>query len=72
MDPIVLDQMYEHPDRFGALSKDEYVRMLIDDIRFYRGQLAAVRAVIGTDSASEDERLAALRGFLRLTEEGAR
>lgn len=37
--PIVLDQMYDHPEQFTHLSKDEYIRMLIEDIRYYLAKL---------------------------------
>lgn len=37
--PLVLDQMYEHPEQFTHLSKDEYIRMLIEDIRYYLAKL---------------------------------
>lgn len=39
MDPLILDQMYEHPERFGHLDKTEYFRLLIEDIRYWRGLL---------------------------------
>ena len=34
---LVLDQMYEHPERFTHLTRDEYLRILIEDIRDARG-----------------------------------
>ena len=67
MDQIVLDQMYEHPERFGHMSKDEYLKLQIEDIRWYHARLTALETLLMSPpiGASDAELLAGARGFLR-------
>lgn len=65
--PLVLDQMYEHPERFHHMPKDEYIKLLIEDIRHYRARLDAVEKLANrfTDNNILRETiLAAARGSI--------
>lgn len=44
-DPLILDQMYDHPEMFCHMNKDEYIKLLIEDIRYYRDLLGKVERI---------------------------